>query len=62
MSMVIISCYTFTALHFCEEKLDIYTLHVHTEVSKDFINLQIFIVGSLYLKNFLNVSGHKRNP
>lgn len=36
-------------------------LHLHTEVSKAFINLQIFIVGSLYLKNFLNVSGHKRN-
>lgn len=35
--------------------------HLHTEVSKAFINLQIFIVGSLYLKNFLNVSGHKRN-
>jgi len=32
-----------------------------TEASKAFINLQIFIVGSLYLKNFLNVSGHKRN-
>lgn len=36
-------------------------LHLHTEVSKAFINLQIFIVGSLYLKNFLNVSDHKRN-
>lgn len=62
MSMTIVSYYPFTALDFGEEILGyLPVLHLHTQVSKAFINLQIFIVGSLYLKNFLNVSGHKRN-